>query len=455
MFQRSPTPSRQGGAVAIMVALSMVILLGAVGLVVDAGLAYLVKARLNAAVDSAALAGARAVTDGTTQAAQIASAQAAAATFFAANIPTSYMLSKPKLLSTNVTFNGGMATIEVTAEAPLPVSFMQVLGFTSLKPVAYAQTIRKDLDMAFVIDTSQSLLSSASTVRSSAKSFLNKFNISQDRVTLIHFGWGAEVDNPINTTARGFNRSSMFSNIDKLNFDANTGSVEGMWNARDQLNSIATSNRSTLRVIVFFSDGLPNAMGVNLPFNNASDCGKAGVLDAGMGGLYRLDDSSGTSLGGTCVVKRPYYFGTSYYAATRLPDYYNAHNDASKREFPIVTASAPGSYRSVTNDISSQNAANLNITRAARNLPEMIAAKAREEGAVVFTLGLGADLRNKSPIDGEVGEDMLKCMANVPDGPSRCYKPSQPVGMYCYAATDADLTPCFSRLASAILRISK
>jgi len=27
--------------------------------------------------------------------------------------------------------------------------------------------------------------------------------------------------------------------------------------------------------------------------------------------------------------------------------------------------------------------------------------------------------------------------------------------MYCYAATGADLTPCFSRLASAILRISK
>jgi hypothetical protein len=27
--------------------------------------------------------------------------------------------------------------------------------------------------------------------------------------------------------------------------------------------------------------------------------------------------------------------------------------------------------------------------------------------------------------------------------------------MYCYAATDADLTPCFSKLASAILRITK
>jgi hypothetical protein len=46
-------------------------------------------------------------------------------------------------------------------------------------------------------------------------------------------------------------------------------------------------------------------------------------------------------------------------------------------------------------------------------------------------------------------------MANSVDAPKRCQNANQPVGMYCYAATDADLTPCFSRLASAILRISK
>src|SRR3954466_7356851 len=110
---------RQNGAVAIMVALSMLMLLGVVGLVIDGGLAYMVKARLNAAVDSAALAGARAVTTGANQSDQTASAQAAAAQFFAANISQNYLLSKPNLLSTTVTFNGGMATIDVRAEAPM------------------------------------------------------------------------------------------------------------------------------------------------------------------------------------------------------------------------------------------------------------------------------------------------------------------------------------------------
>ena len=73
----------------------------------------------------------------------------------------------------------------------------------------------------------------------------------------------------------------------------------------------------------------------------------------------------------------------------------------------------------------------------------------------MFTLGLGDSLKDPGTYDTDTGEQILKCMANVPDGPSRCYNPAKPVGMYCFAATEADLTPCFSRLASAILRITK
>jgi hypothetical protein len=82
-----------------------------------------------------------------------------------------------------------------------------------------------------------------------------------------------------------------------------------------------------------------------------------------------------------------------------------------------------------------------------------MAAKARDEGITVYTLGLGASLKTAAGYDDEIGETVLKCMANVAD--SNCYNAAKPVGMYCYAATTADLTPCFSRLASAILRISK
>lgn len=435
-----------------MTALAMLVLLAVVGLVIDGGLAYLVKARLNAAVDSAALAGARAVTTGNNQAEQIASAQGAAADFFNANMPSSYLLSSPKLLATKVSFNLGMATIDVSAEAPMPVSVMQVLGFSSLKPVAYAQTIRRDIDMAFVVDTSGSLKDSATSVRTSAKSFLNKFNMTQDRVGLIHFASGVEDDFAINTSARGFNRPAMLKKIDSYAFDGGTASVEGMLNARDQLNSIPVNNRSTLRVIVFFSDGDPTGFGTYLTFTHTNCQYKSGSIDKGLAGLGSLDTSPMTYFDDNCRAVR-----NNTLMTRSLPSWYNGRNDwwnqndASKREFPIVT----NTPRVVTADISSVAAFQRNVERASRNLAEAAAAKARDEGVFVFTLGMGAALKSPGSYDSDTGEMILKCMANVSDAPSRCYNPAKPVGMYCYAATEADLTPCFSRLASAILRITK
>jgi Flp pilus assembly protein TadG len=448
----NPNLSRQRGAVAIMVAVSMLVLLAVVGLCVDAGLAYLVKARLNAAVDSAALAGARAVTTGNNQTEQIASARAAAADFFAANIPNNYLLSSPRITSTNVTFNGGEATIDVKAEAPMPVSIMQIMNFTTLTPVAAAQTIRNDLDMALVVDTSGSLKNSATTVQASAKSFLNKFNVTQDRVALIHFASGVEMDNAINTSARGFDRTSMNSKINSYVFSGGTSSFEGMWKAREQLNSVPLSSRSTMRVIVFFSDGAPTSFGSYLTFNTPTDCTRAGSVDRILkdGGLGKLDSSDFETVSEGCKTWRMVN-NQPQPAVRRLPDWYNARPE-SVREFPIVTTSP----RVVTADISTPPLFEGNILRASRNLAESIAAKTRSEGVYVFTLGFGPGLKEAFTSDTSTnGEMIMKCMANTVDALPRCQKPDQPVGVYCYAATDADLTPCFSRLASAILRITK
>lgn len=444
---------RQRGAVAIMVAVALLLLLSVVGLVLDGGLAYMVKARLNAAVDAAAVAGARAVTSGNDRAAQEQSAKTAAAEFFAANIPDGYLLSHPKLLSTTVQFDGGTVTIDVRAEAPMALSLMGVLGFTSMTPAASAQTIRRDLDMVFVVDDSGSLETVGPEVRAAAKSFLNKFNVTQDRVGLVRFGSGAEVDNPINTSARGFDRTSMFSKIDGYTFGGTTSAVEGMWHARDQLKKIPVGNRSSLRVIVFFSDGVPNGFGAYFPFYYPTGCPYPGVIEWQPNrlptGLYWLNDSTARPIGDGCKVITSQN-SQNYWAIKNLPDWYNAHNPQSNPdapaglEFRIVTDKP----RKVTSSLTQ-----VNIGRAARNLAEAIAEKARDEDTYVFTLGMGSEL--KKTVDGEIGENVLKCMANVADGPANCYNPAKPVGMYCYAATEADLTPCFSRLASAILRISK
>ncbi|WP_070246035.1 VWA domain-containing protein [Duganella phyllosphaerae] len=459
--------SRQGGSVVVMMALSMAVLVAAVGLVVDTGVTYMVRDKLNAATDAASLAAARAVSQGKDEATQRANAQAAAIRFFNANYPTNYMGSTAKLNAPSVVFNNGMVTVSVSASATLPVSFLGLLGVSPLTPAVASQAVRKDLDMAVVLDTSGSLYNQGNNVIASAKTFLNQFNADQDRVGLIHFSYGAVIDDPIRPVARGFDRASMVRHINDFDFSGSTASPEGMFWARQQLNSVPTSNnnRSNLRVIVFFSDGAPNSFASYLTWKTPTDCTKAGVITTDddssgtPGGMYRTDVQSAVLTEQRCNPNYAYgydRYGRYYYdlddKASTLPDWYNGHNleskpnDINAREFAVVTDTP----RKVTNAVTFTN-----INRAARNIVEAMARKSQDEGIYVFTLGLGAALKSGTGVDGEKGEDTLKCMANSTDAPARCFNAAKPVGLYCYAATTSDLTPCFSKLASAIMRISR
>lgn len=444
---------KQSGQIVLTVALSAIALIAAVGLAVDSGMGYLVKAKLNSAVDSASLAAARAVTQGNTEDAQRASARQSAKEFFDINYPANYLMSTPVLNTVGVTFDKGKVTIDVSAKASLPVSLMGVLGFKTLDVNASAQTIRKDLDMVLAMDTSGSLSANATAkaVRAAGVSFLNKFNSTVDRVGLVHFATGAEVDLPISSSSRGFNRTSATTKINAFDFSGGTNSTEGLWRARNELNNIAQNDRSSLRVIVFFSDGSPAAFSSYFFPTTSGNCKTAGSIatltdysssSTMIYGLHARDQADSTA-SSTCPAS----------SLTTLPDWYNAHNSADK-EFPIVTtlATAP---RVVTNSLAGRQNQWTNIHRASRNLAEAIAAKARSENIYIFTLGLGDSLTKGEGPDSEKGEDLLRCLANTVDAPSRCRKPAEPVGLYCYAATESDLSPCFTRLASAILRISK
>lgn len=432
-----------------MVALSAVVLIASVGLAIDSALGYFVKAKLNAAVDAASLAAARGVTAGSSEEAQRASARRSARDFFDINYPDHFLLSTPTLDPVDVTFDRGTVTIDVSASASLPVSLMGVLGFKTLNVAASAQTIRKDLDMVLVMDTSRSLENNADAVRAAGKSFLNKFNSTVDRVGLLHFASEAQIDVPIRQVERGFDRGGMTmkgGKIDQFTFVGGTNSSAGMFQARKQLNDIAQVDRSSLRVIVFFSDGSPAAFSAYFP-NKDNKCEEAGGLatfpklqNPALAGLYRMKVSDSLQYG-DCAASQ----------ITALPAWYNANNDAARREFPIVT----NTPRVVTASTASAQAQWTNVHRASRNLVEAMAAKARQEGIFVFTLGMGASLKTREGPDNELGEDLLRCLANTTDAKAACRKPAEPVGLYCYAATESELSPCFTRLASAILRISR
>lgn len=452
---------KQQGQVFIVVAISLVMLVAAVGLAVDSGMGYLIRAKLNAAADAAALAGARAAPKGKNHGEQIAEATAAAREFFAANYPQDYLGSTARLDNVKVTFDTpkpGRITVDVDAHASVPVTFMGVLGFRQLDIAASAQIIRKDLDMAFVIDTSGSVKSVAAEVRAQSAAFLNKFSPDADRVSLIHFSAGAEVDEPIKIGHnRGFNRNRMADAIKGLHFSGLTNSAEGMWQARDQLNRVAPGNRSSMRVIVFFSDGSPNTFASFFKFRNPGLCNRAGAIST-------ADDLTGDPTGLRNHTRQDEFVGggcprgtgiAAQLTASALPEWYNAH-DQNDREFRLITSTP----RVVTNDTSTPELTYANVNRASKNLAEAVAARAREEGIHVFTLGLGPKLKlvtGASTSADDTGENLLKCMANTTDAPARCRAAgaSRPPGVYCHAATPAGLQPCFSMLAAEILRLTR
>ena len=462
---RSPIKRAQGGQVLLLVALALAGLAGAAGLALDAGMAYMVRAKLNAAVDAAVLAAARAVSQGGTEDQQRASAIRAAHDFFDANYPPAYLGGRAQLADPVLTFDGGKVLVDAAATAQMPSRLLRVLGIDTLDISASAQTLRKDLDLALVIDTTGSMNTGSvpAQVRSNTKLFVSKFSQTLDRLALIQYAYGAEVLDPFAPSARGFDIASIDGHIDAFAFAGSTNSSEALWQARDQLNhAIQFARRSSMRVIVFFSDGAPNSFASSFTFNSAAACTAAGTISTTdlvtadwPTGLRAADRISATAAG-ACWQNGALANPGAPVHITELGAWYNAHNpadDPALREFRIVV----NSPRVVTSDTSSKELAWRNVNRAARNLLEAMADKSRQEGIYVFTLGLGNQLTVPAGPDGERGEDVLKCMANVADAPARCVQggAGQRVGTYCHAADENELKPCFDKLASAILRITK
>ncbi|CAG9228024.1 Flp pilus assembly protein TadG [Paraburkholderia sabiae] len=465
---------RQQGSVSILVALSLAALLGVAGLAIDAGMGYMIKARLDSAVDGALIAAGQAVTRGASQAEQISNATTAANAFFAANYPTGFLGSTATLSAPSVKIDKGTVTIDLAAQASVPLTLMQIQGFKVLNVATTGEAIRRDLDLSFVIDVTSSMsdTTTQAAVRSGSTGFLNNFNTSTDRVSLMHFATGTVVDVPFKSDqTRGFDRTTMTTKINGYSFGGNTASVDAIWNAKYQLDHVITQP-SSLRVIVFFSDGAPNSFAANFTKGATTSCATGGytIVSSDSPPTSTSSNNNPGAFNNMSVQNQQASCHDNFADnVTSMPATYDVHaaSDASST-LPITPASpiAGTLTRPVTSSMpnvasSSSKLANMlikyqNVNNASRNLMEMMAAKARAEGIYVFALGYGPSLLTKTGAgSGEVGQDILKCIANVADGPSRCYDSKQPVGVYCYAATINDIKPCYAQLASAILRIAK
>ena len=449
---------KSAGVIIILMAVALPALLAIVGLAVDSARAYGVKATLSAAVDAASLAAARAISDG-----EVAAIRAANK-FFAANYPAGHFDSTPGQPRISFGYSAeGDISINVSATANMPTTFLRIVGKDEMDIGSTAQTIRRPVDLSLVVDNTTSLTRGGDVTQDvidRSKDFVGNFGELFDRVALIKYAFGAEVPVGFNND-RGFNKATVESEIDAFEFgspgaDQYTNASEGMWRAIDALTTV--NNPASLRVIVFFTDGAPNTFASSFSFNG-------GVADR-VGAIRSASGSSGRPYGlweADSVAQRspaPWDFGNKLDdRLTGLPQYYNAH-DPNASDILVINPSHP--RRPVFDyDPSNDSAGDLyrKINRISRNLPEDMAEYARQKGIFVMTLGLGRKLTQPTGPDNDRGEEMLMRMANDPrmlDIPALAsdFRPDQPQGIYCHAVDKDALAPCFADMMAVIIRLT-
>jgi Flp pilus assembly protein TadG len=457
--------NKSKGQIIILVAIALVILLAFVGFALDVGIAYGVKAKLNAAVDAASIAAGRAVKHGSSDSERSANAHAAANQFFSANFPSGYMGATAPLPNINAVHNAnGSWTISVTAGATVPTYFARVVGRNNFSVAAAAEATARDMDMILVLDCSGSLgpdTSSPTTfpnLKAAAVSFLDRFEGASggDRLGLVSFASGAVLSMPINkTNSRGFDKTAMTNAINSLTVEGSTASGEAMRLAKAELDAVPANLRSSLRVIVFFTDGAPNDV------SGTFDLGGTSVT----GDLYSETDTNSPPSSCQNKAHRTWYINQR----NNSPNGVNGHsNGCSINELPdtdytgTVNLASFNNKRSFTYNGSKIANTRCNVNKAARNMLENVANSARNgtgtDAVTIMTIGFGSRVNSNEIIfcaygSNEYGANILKRLANSTD--SDTYNGNQPSGQYFPAPSESDLNSVFQAVASAILRLSK
>ena len=460
------------GQMLVLLSAALVALMALTGMAIDVGIAYGVKAKLSAALDAAGIAAGRAVKIGETDVIRIQNAQNAAVQFFTANFPSGYMGATVSGITTSPVHSpDGSWIISVSASASVPTSFVRVLGWDNIPVAASAETTVRSLDMVLVLDCSGSLAdmgrgggeSPPGTFEALKKAAVdNVVNVLQadsngDRLGMVTFASGAVVKVPINkTAARGFDRGAMTNAINSLTPEGATDSEEAMRLAKKELDDVPSSLRSSLRVIVFFSDGAPNEIS----------------------GTFCNGGSSPGCIGGSWV-KGALYSTTNGNADDRAINLFDINSlNLQLSDAGNINILPASDYTGTINLLSYSNIINnsrplksnnigilntkCNVNKTARNMLENIAHAARSgtgnDAIIIFVIGYGGALKTLEINfcgygSDELGENILKRLANVSDVDT--YDKSQPSGKYVNPLTPSDLDPAFKSIMNAVLRISK
>lgn len=383
----------QSGAIIVFVVVAMAVMMGATGLAVDLGRAYVERVRLGRAIDAAALSAARSYRLG----------QGAATAEYQAVARANGIVDGVDGVNTNIAFGVnalGENTVTLTATKPLSTVFMRFLGQTEVDIGVGATAAVPPIDIALVLDQSGSLgtANSFDDLQAAATTFVDYFSESIDQMSLVSFQVRANTWVPL----QGSFGNAVKNQIALLNSAGYTNMGEGLRLAGIELTGAATREKAS-KVVVFFTDGRPTAFRSNLgwPGNQQDRIGSFSQVPNGQIRGYN-NNPDALPMTGTVGVNGCSGVGSCF------------------------GISEPA-WRQMASDIASAEADLL-----------------RSQGIIVYTIGLGDPAM---PNWWQPDLNYLSSLANV----GGMTNPSQPQGQMFFAPSAAELQGVFEQVANSLL----
>jgi len=273
---------RSKGYAIITTALAATVLFPLVGLAIDVGILYVVRAQLWLAADAAAMAGARALGSATDQTTQTANAQAAANTYFNANWPSHYWKSTtPNGPNVQVIPGANIRSIVTTAAVNVPLYFLRVLHQDSATVAVTATATRQDAFIELILDRSSSMLyalpsggTACSSMKAAATSFVSNFTEGRDIIGLVVFSAGVFSYPPTTSfNTRDGSGNTIPSLINSISCTGNTATTSALSVGYRAMQNAYTGGLTAGRanIVVLMTDGRPNGVDANyLPYATGS-----------------------------------------------------------------------------------------------------------------------------------------------------------------------------------------
>jgi len=512
---KRPRTKREKGFAIVLTTLALVSTLSILGIAFDVGVMYLVRTKLQGAMDAAALATVRALAENP----NVNAAKTVGTEFLTANFPNGFwgaqtMSQYPlntAITVTEIDANGNPGTpgttstaklVTVTAGVTAPLYFLRILGQNTANISFTSQATRQGVLVMLVLDASYSMSLAAAYnghtpcewAQIDAQAFLgySQFDPDIDRIGAVAFGGStytvAPVGNFQNPAGTVNTSSAVYTALNSFACQGYTNTVEGLQQAYNAISTFwGASTPTRANVVILMTDGAPNGFTAdwktatlvagdkcappaspapqNLIGFVGREFGEYGVESVAPTASMSMTvtDPGAVANNGKCAMGTTGSTGNlaNWFGDwTKIPPT-DAYGDNLYGVGTYITSpgaaygiAGPGNAVPANSSADSSNATEWQFVDISRNAADGAATRMRTNA--IFRIGIYCIGLYGNAIDAydAVDDTLMNRIANTPA--STAYNPGQPVGVYVTAPNAGQLSAAFAQVASAIVaRLSK